>query len=230
MDVRRFAAAGLLAALLLAPAGCGGTGTDGPGRGAGARPAGAPLVPAAGSANASPAPSPSAATPATPSVRPSLPRRTTGAPLRVPACTTGQLLATVIRQPAASTAGSQAALLTLANTSSRDCALSGWASVQLTDANNRPVQVPTVAVRKPRTPAAILVPAGRSAFAGLSWQTCAQSEVGCAAGSGFRVTPPDSATGTESRLVGPAPGGTDIRMRSLRIGTIQRTTVGVVGW
>lgn len=143
-------------------------------------------------------------------------------------CSADHLTVRVIRQQAVRAGAPPSALLTFTNTSRRACSLDGWPLVALLNETGERIAVPTTRVREPT---AVTVHANRTAFAGLSWRTCAKSEATCAVGTRFRVTPPAASTPAVTMLVGfPSAASSGIAMRSMRISPIQKTTTGATDW
>lgn len=123
------------------------------------------------------------------------------------------------------------ALMALTNKSGHACTLSGFPAVSVLDAANAPIKVPSKNVNQPGPPTSVIVQNGRSAFAGVKWADCDESDVNCAVATAVEITPPGLSgsvvadlTGTDGR----APDKIDVG--SLQIGTVQGTSQGVVAW
>ncbi|MEU4421846.1 DUF4232 domain-containing protein [Actinoplanes sp. NPDC024001] len=148
---------------------------------------------------------------------------------RIELCRIGDVSATIAVQPAAGT--EQTALVTLTNTGTASCSISGWPTIALVNAANRPVEVPTVKVDEPGPATEFTLAGGDAAYAGIKWAGCAKGDEGCAAGNTLRYDLGLSTAGPVATLEGfPKGKRNNITMRSLEIGSLQPTRQGVTDW
>ena len=140
-------------------------------------------------------------------------------------CSARQLTIRVIHQPPPG-AGAGSALVVMANTGSRVCALNGWPKVQLIHAG-RDLHVRTENVNKPGPPIRMSLAANRSAFVGLRWKTCAPTATTCRTGTSLRITAP-GARSVDAKLLGFA--SKELSMSSVEVGAIRPTTVDILNW
>ncbi|PRY19269.1 DUF4232 domain-containing protein [Pseudosporangium ferrugineum] len=148
----------------------------------------------------------------------------------VPGCRTDDIRATITAQGDLRSKG-QMGLVAITNVSSRACQVEGHAYVSLSNAANEVVEVPKKAVDEPGKASAIVLKPGTSAFEGIKWDPCSKDDVNCPTGNSLRVNLEASTDGRFATLEGfPRPEKHDITMRSLKIGTLQPSTQGVVAW
>ena len=147
------------------------------------------------------------------------------------ACRAADLATTITLQPDGA-GPTRRALVTLANNGERACTLDGWLSVAPVNAAAETVTVPTRKVDQPGPPQAFTVAPGTSAFAGIAWTVCADDDPDCDWSNSLRYSLTGaSADGPYATLEDfPDPERHQIRMKSLRIGTLQPSRQGVVAW
>jgi hypothetical protein len=93
------------------------------------------------------------------------------------------------------------------------------------------VQVPTTPVDEPDQAVDILLRPGTGAFQGVKWQTCDRDDADCPTGNTLRGSLDSSSRGVVAELAGfPDPSRSLLTMASLKIGTVQPSTQGVVAW
>jgi hypothetical protein len=127
--------------------------------------------------------------------------------------------------------GAARGLVAVTNTGKRPCQVEGRAVISLTNAADEVVSVPTKKVNEPGAAMAITLQPGRSAFQGIKWVPCDKGDATCPTGNGLRFSVHGSANGPGAKLSGfPRAESSGITMRSLRIGTLQPATQGVVAW
>jgi hypothetical protein len=148
----------------------------------------------------------------------------------VTACGNDDLKATVTLQPTRGD-GAMRGLVAVVNTGKHSCKLEGRASISLVNAADEVVRVPTREVDEPGEAVAITLRPGRSAFEGIKWTPCDKGDDTCGAGNTLRFNVQASTDGPAAELDGfPAPESSNITMKSLRVGTLQPLTQGVVAW
>ena len=246
---RRRTAAGLAAAAVLAIAGgillltpaqrlLFGTSSQDSALG-GPTPAGYPSAATPSAPRSSPAASPSvtkapAADPASratdedaPVVAPTL-RKTPAARL----CRDADVEITITAQSDTPTAaGAQKGLLSIANRSAAACRIDGRVFVGLYNAADERVPVPTTSVNEPGEAVDILLRPDTGAFQGVKWEACDRDDADCPTGNTLRGSLTSSGRGVVATQEGfPDPNRSLITMKSLKIGTVQPSTQGVVAW
>jgi hypothetical protein len=127
--------------------------------------------------------------------------------------------------------GAQRGLITIANRSDTTCRVDGRVFVGLYNAADERVQVPTASVNEPGESVDILLRPGTGAFQGVKWQACDRGDPDCPVGNTLRGSLSSSKRGVVMAQQGfPDPARSLITMNSLKIGTIQPSTQGVVAW
>ncbi|MEU8235577.1 protein kinase [Actinoplanes sp. NPDC048967] len=147
-------------------------------------------------------------------------------------CSDGDLEIAITAQSDDPTAvGPQRGLVTLANNSDTACRVDGRVFVSLYNAADERVQLPTAAVDEPGESADIVLRPGTGAFQGIKWEACDRDDSDCPTGNTLRGSLSSSKRGvvmTQENF--PDPSRSLITMRSLKLGTIQPSTQGVVAW
>ena len=127
--------------------------------------------------------------------------------------------------------GAQKGLVTLANRSSTSCRVDGRVFVSLYNAADERVQVPTTSVNEPGESVDILLRPGTGAFQGVKWEACERDDSDCPTGNTLRGSLDSSSQGVVAEQENfPDPSRSLITMKSLKIGTLQPSTQGVVAW
>ena len=127
--------------------------------------------------------------------------------------------------------GTQKGLVTLANSSSTSCRVDGRVFVSLYNAADERVQVPTASVNEPGESVDILLRPGTGAFQGVKWEACDRDDSDCPTGNTLRGSLDSSSQGVVAQQESfPDPSRSLITMKSLKIGTLQPSTQGVVAW
>ena len=127
--------------------------------------------------------------------------------------------------------GVQRGLVTVANQSSTACRLDGRVFVSLHNAADERVPVPSISVNEPGRSVNILLRPGTGAFQGIKWQACDRGDSDCPTGNTLRGSLDSPRRGVVATLENfPDPARSLITMKSLRIGTLQPSTQGVVAW
>jgi hypothetical protein len=130
-----------------------------------------------------------------------------------------------------SEAGAQRGLVTLANRSDAPCRVDGRVFVGLYNAADERVRLPTVPVDEPGESVDILLRPGTGAFQGIKWEACDRADPDCPSGNTLRGSLAEEKRGVVMAQENfPDPARSLITMKSLRIGTIQPSTQGVVAW
>ncbi|MEV6632726.1 DUF4232 domain-containing protein [Actinoplanes sp. NPDC051470] len=145
-------------------------------------------------------------------------------------CANDGLQVTVTLQP---DRGDRAArgLVAVTNTGKRACSVEGRVMIWLTNVAGEVVKVPATQVNEPGAGTAISLRPGRSAFQGIKWAPCDKGNESCPTGNGLGFSVNGSTGGPGAELSGfPRPESSGITMKSLRIGTLQPVTQGVVAW
>jgi serine/threonine protein kinase len=192
---------------------------------------------AATSASAPPSASPSAPAPA--SSRPA--SRPAGEPVDAPTisrtpqaalCRDSDVAITITAQgDDVTAAGAQRGLVSVANRSGSACRIDGRVFVGLYNAADERVPVPATPVDEPGESVDILLRPGTGAFQGIKWEACDRADTDCPTGNTLRGSLDRSARGVVATLENfPDPNRSLITMRSLKIGTVQPSTQGVVAW
>jgi eukaryotic-like serine/threonine-protein kinase len=128
-------------------------------------------------------------------------------------------------------AGPQRGLISVANRSTTACRINGRVFVSLYNAADERVPVPTTAVDEPDEAVDILLRPGTGAFQGIKWQTCDRDDADCPTGNSLRASLTRTGRGAAAELEEfPDPSRSQITMKSLKIGTVQPSTQGVVAW
>ena len=149
----------------------------------------------------------------------------------VASCQASAVKVTIAMKSQAQYTGTLMATMTLINTSTRACRLSGWATVTLRNAADEPLSVPTQKVNQPAAPAAVDLAPGAAATAGLKWVHCEKDADDCPVGNTLAVSLPGDSSTIFASLTGfPAAERSDITMQSLQIGSIQVSGKNVLGW
>ncbi|MGW4945655.1 protein kinase domain-containing protein [Actinoplanes sp. NPDC004185] len=147
-------------------------------------------------------------------------------------CADGDLEIAVTAQSDDPTAvGPQRGLVTIANNSDAACRVDGRVFVSLYNAADERVQLPTAAVDEPGESVDILLRPGTGAFQGIKWEACDRDDSDCPTGNTLRGSLTSSKRGvvmTQENF--PDPSRSLITMKSLKLGTIQPSTQGVVAW
>lgn len=194
-----------------------------------ALPSAAPSASASPSASAGPAVTASAtkSRDAGPIVAPTL-SRTPPAAL----CRDGDVKITITAQGDDPTApGPQLGLVSIENDSSGPCRVDGRIFVGLYNAADERVQVPASSVNEPGKAADILLRPGTGAFQGIKWQACDRADEDCPTGNTLRGSFNSTSRGVVAELEEfPDPNRSLITMASLKLGTLQPSTEGVVAW
>ena len=129
------------------------------------------------------------------------------------------------------TADIQRGLVTVANDSNTACRLDGRVFVRLHNAADERVPVPSTSVNEPGESVDILLRPGTGAFQGIKWETCDRGDPDCPVGNTLRGSLNSSGRGSVVTPENfPDPARSLITMRSLKIGTLQPSTQGVVAW
>jgi len=145
---------------------------------------------------------------------------------QVAACRNEDVSAELTLQP-----GKTKALLALRNRSTSPCRVQGHASVSLHNAADELVDVPTEEVDEPGPGEPITLKPGTNAFAGIVWTACDKGSSDCPAGNSLSVNLEGTTDGPSAKLLDfPDPEKSAITMASLRVGTLQPSTQGVVAW
>lgn len=145
---------------------------------------------------------------------------------QVAACRNEDVSAELTLQP-----GKSKALLALRNKTSSPCRVEGHASVSLRNAADEVVDVPTKEVDEPGPGESITLKPDTNAFAGIVWVACDKGDSDCPAGNSLSVNLQGTTDGPYAKLLGfPDPAKSNITMKSLRVGTLQPSTQGVVAW
>jgi hypothetical protein len=127
--------------------------------------------------------------------------------------------------------GPQRGLVTIANRSDTPCRVDGRVFVSLYNAADERVRLPTEAVNEPGEAVAILLRPGTGAFQGIKWEACDRDDADCPTGNTLRGSLSSAGRGVVLAQEGfPDPARSLLTMKSLRIGTIQPSTQGVVAW
>jgi protein kinase-like protein/uncharacterized protein DUF4232 len=127
--------------------------------------------------------------------------------------------------------GDQLGLVSIANRSGAACRIDGRVFVGLYNAADERVPVPTAAVDEPGEAVDILLRPGTGAFQGIKWQACDRDDADCPTGNTLRGSFSSAARGVVATLEGfPDPNRSLITMKSLKVGTVQPSTQGVVAW
>ncbi|MDY7085254.1 MAG: protein kinase [Actinomycetota bacterium] len=127
--------------------------------------------------------------------------------------------------------GTQRGLISVANRSGAPCRVDGRAFVRLYNAADEPVTVPTTSVDEPGPAIDILLEPGGGAFQGMKWQACDRDSSDCPTGNTLRGSLVPSSPGVVAELLGfPDPNRSQITIGSMRLGTLQPSTQGVVAW
>jgi hypothetical protein len=149
---------------------------------------------------------------------------------RVKDCRNDGLEVTVTLQPDRGD-GAARGLVAATNTGKRPCRVEGRVTIWLTNAAAEVVDVPAKAVNEPGAAVAITLRPGRSAFQGIKWVPCDKGDDTCPTGNGLGFSVNGSSGGPDAKLSEfPRPESSGITMKSLRIGTLQPVTQGVVAW
>jgi uncharacterized protein DUF4232 len=145
-------------------------------------------------------------------------------------CENNHLQVTVTRQPDRGD-GAARGLVAVTNTGKRACGVEGRAMIWLTNAAGEVVNVPAKQVNEPGEAVAITLRPGRSAFQGIKWVPCDKGNETCPTGNGLGFSVNGTTGGPGAKLSDfPRPESSSITMKSLRIGTLQPATQGVVAW
>ncbi|GAB2583926.1 hypothetical protein Aab01nite_54780 [Paractinoplanes abujensis] len=147
-------------------------------------------------------------------------------------CTNADIEVSISAQNENPTAvGTQRGLISVANRSGTPCRVDGRAFVRLYNAADEPVTVPTTTVDEPGPAVDILLEPGGGAFQGMKWQACDRDSSDCPTGNTLRGSLDRSSPGVVAELLGfPDPSRSQITIGSLRLGTLQPSTQGVVAW
>ena len=185
-------------------------------------------------ASASTSASPSAAPSSTGQAAGTTTGKTTGSSTsksgKTAACKAGDLETTVTAQDPLTTGATVRAMITVTNTSSRTCRITGWTSVTLVNAAGEAAPVTIRKVEEPGPAEKIDLKPNTSALAGLKWTQCDKGDDTCAVGNTLEVGLP-GATGTAATLEAfPAPEKSGIAMKSALLGPLQSSRQGVVAW
>ena len=147
-----------------------------------------------------------------------------------PACRNDDVAAEITLQPDRAD-GVQRGLVALRNASDAPCRVEGHASISLRNAADEVVEVPTDEVDEPGPAAPITLKPGTNAFAGIKWTPCDKADPTCGAGNTLSFNLQASTDGPPAKLLDfPAPEKSAITMKSLKVGTLQPATQGVVAW
>ncbi|WP_170208307.1 DUF4232 domain-containing protein [Couchioplanes caeruleus] len=123
------------------------------------------------------------------------------------------------------------AIVSVVNESATACRVDGRVTIQLYDAADEAVPVPTQGVDQPGPAAEIVLRPGNAAFQGIKWQACDLAAADCPAGNTLRGSLGTSSPGVVAVLEGfSSPQGHHITMRTLQLGTLQPATDGTVAW
>jgi len=126
--------------------------------------------------------------------------------------------------------GDQRGLISVANRSGAACRIDGRILVSLYNAADERVEVPTTSVNEPGEAVDILLRPGTGAFQGIKWVACDRDDEDCPTGNTLRGSL-SSGRGVVATLEGfPDPNRSLITMKSLKVGTVQPSTQGVVAW
>ncbi|GID32436.1 protein kinase domain-containing protein [Paractinoplanes brasiliensis] len=147
-------------------------------------------------------------------------------------CTNADIKVSISAQSENPTAvGTQRGLISVANRSGTPCRVDGRAFVRLYNAADEPVTVPTTTVDEPGEAVDILLEPGGGAFQGMKWQACDRDSSDCPTGNSLRGSLVRSSPGVVAELLGfPDPNRSQLTIGSLRLGTLQPSTQGVVAW
>ncbi|GAA3928912.1 serine/threonine protein kinase [Actinoplanes auranticolor] len=147
-------------------------------------------------------------------------------------CRDGDLEISVTAQSDNPTAvGAQRGLVSIANNSDAACRVDGRVFVGLYNAADERVQLPTTAVDEPGESVDILLRPGTGAFQGIKWEACDRADSDCPTGNTLRGSLTSSKRGVVMAQENfPDPARSLITMKSLKLGTIQPSTQGVVAW
>jgi protein kinase-like protein/uncharacterized protein DUF4232 len=127
--------------------------------------------------------------------------------------------------------GTQRGLVALANRSGSSCRVDGRVFIGLYNAADERVRVPTTSVSEPDKAVDILLRPGTGAFQGIKWVACDRDDADCPTGNTLRGSLDASKRGVVAGQEGfPDPNRSLITMKSLKIGTLQPSTQGVVAW
>jgi serine/threonine protein kinase len=210
-------------------------GTSDPAVVAGPGPDGTASAGAPASPSLRPTPSPTTSRKATPAAKPGRNGggvTVTASPAtKVRLCTNADITVTIVAQDDVVTAGTQKGIVHVANKSRTSCRVDGRAFVRLYNAADEQVDVPAKSVDEPGPAVDITLRPGGGAFEGIKWQACDRDDADCPTGNTVRASLQPSAAGVVADLDGfPAPAESRITMSSLRLGTLQPSTDGVVAW
>jgi hypothetical protein len=149
---------------------------------------------------------------------------------KIAACKAGDVRTTVTAQDTLTTGASVRAMITLVNTSSRTCRVTGWTTVTLVNAAGEAAPMTIRKVEEPGPAEKIDLKPNTSALAGLKWTQCDKGDDTCAVGNTLEVGLP-GATGTAATLEAfPSPEKSGIAMKSALLGPLQSSRQGVVAW
>ena len=128
-------------------------------------------------------------------------------------------------------AGTQRGLVSIENTSDTPCRVNGRVNVTLYNAADELAEVPTDDVDEPGPAVDILLRPGTGAFQGIKWVACDRDDSDCPTGNSLFATISGPGRGNPANQEGfPDPNRSLITMKSLKLGTIQPSTQGVVAW
>jgi hypothetical protein len=127
--------------------------------------------------------------------------------------------------------GTQRGLVAVANNSDSSCRVDGRVFISLYNAADERVPVPTTAVNEPGKAVDILLRPGTGAFQGVKWVACDRDDSECPTGNTLRGSLSASGRGVVAGQEDfPDPNRSLITMKSLKVGTLQPSTQGVVAW
>jgi uncharacterized protein DUF4232 len=125
------------------------------------------------------------------------------------------------------------AMITLTNSGNKPVTVRGWPELSFTNAHGDTLAVPVEKVEVPAPATAITVPPGSSIFAPVAWVSGDKADLDTFVADGVAVVPPGASTAVTTKVTamdGSAPGYYEFRMKSVRIGTFQDSTHGILSF
>jgi hypothetical protein len=122
-------------------------------------------------------------------------------------------------------------LLALTSTTHRSITVQGWPTLVFLNAANQSLAVPTKNVDVPGAGPSIDIGPGQTAFAGVRWAVGAKADPRTLVGTSIHVTPPGRGGSIDVNVIGAggqSGGDTEFDLASVRIGTLQPSSQGVL--